>query len=416
MHTTIASRWNADLVDRNFEVWLSKPDSLDPEWRAFFEGFELAQNGNSHHAVKSDDSSSREIASKQARAIGAIYAFRSIGHTIADFNPLIKEAPFNPRLTLERLGFDESDLNKVFHTGNYLNGVEMTMQELLDRLKKTYCSTIGVEYLHIQETPRRRWLQARIEPECFVPRFTKEQKERILRTILHAEDFENFLQTRYVGQKRFSLEGGETLIACLESIFERCSKNKVDEIVMGMAHRGRLNVLANFLGKPLDFIFREFSEHYIPENAYGDGDVKYHLGFITKRTATDGHEVEVEHHLDGSHKHLERVAGEGTHALDPPLLVRAEHDLGVRVRREPELRLQLLAQLDVVVDLAVVGQRDRLVVVEDRLRAELGIDDREAPVREPDLVAARRAGAVRPSMNDRVVHPLEFVRIDGFAV
>ena len=305
MHTTIASRWNADLIDRNFDIWLSQPDSLDSEWRAFFEGFELAQNNGNGQVTQMDEPAAKMRASKQARVIGAIYAYRAIGHTVAEFNPLTKEASFNPRLTLERLGFEESDLDEVFNTGNYLNGVEMTVRELLDRLKKTYCSTIGVEYLHIQETPSRRWLQARIEPECFVPRFTKEQKERILRTILHAEDFENFLQTRYVGQKRFSLEGGETLIACLESIFERCKKNNVDEIVMGMAHRGRLNVLANFLGKSLEYIFREFSENYIPEDIDGDGDVKYHLGFITKRTTTDGHDVEIR--LAANPSHLEAV-------------------------------------------------------------------------------------------------------------
>lgn len=305
MNSTIASRWNADLIDLNFETWLSSPDSLDSEWRAFFEGFELAQNNGATPAAVFGGSPSEGRAIKQARVIGAIYAFRSIGHTIAQFNPLNKEAPLNSRLTLERLGFDESDLDETFHTGNYLNGVEMTVRELLDRLKKTYCSAVGIEYLHIQETSRRRWLQARIEPECFVPRFDKEQKERILRTILHAEDFENFLQKRYVGQKRFSLEGGETLIACLESVFERCRKNNVDEIVMGMAHRGRLNVLANFLGKSLEYIFREFSENYIPENIAGDGDVKYHLGFITKRKTTENHEVDIR--LAANPSHLEAV-------------------------------------------------------------------------------------------------------------
>ncbi len=305
MNSTIASRWNADLIDQNFDVWLSDPDSLDSEWRAFFEGFDLAQNNGTGSVVDSGNSSSEGRAIEQARVIGAIYAYRSIGHTVAKFNPLTKEVPLNSRLTLERLGFEESELDKVFHTGNYLNGVEMTVRELLDRLKKTYCNAIGIEYLHIQETSRRRWLQARIEPECFIPRFNKEQKERILRTIIHAEDFENFLQKRYVGQKRFSLEGGETLIACLESVFERCRKNNVDEIVMGMAHRGRLNVLANFLGKSLEYIFREFSENYIPENVDGDGDVKYHLGFITKRKTTENHEVDIR--LAANPSHLEAV-------------------------------------------------------------------------------------------------------------
>ena len=304
-HSTIASRWNADLIDQNYETWLSSPDSLPTEWRAFFEGFELAQSPSSATKAAASDNTPEGFASKQSRLIGAIYAYRSIGHTIAHFNPLNKETPHNPRLTLERLGLEEANLDTVFHTGNYLNGVEMTARELLQRLQQTYCHTVGFEYIHIQETPRRRWLQARIEPECFVPRFTKEEKQRIVRTIMQAEDFENFLQTRYVGQKRFSLEGGETLIACLESIFERCGKNQVDEIVMGMAHRGRLNVLANFLGKSFEYIFREFSENYVPDTIFGDGDVKYHLGFETKRKTSDGHPVEIR--LAANPSHLEAV-------------------------------------------------------------------------------------------------------------
>ncbi|MEM8867059.1 MAG: 2-oxoglutarate dehydrogenase E1 component [Verrucomicrobiota bacterium] len=303
-HLSIASRWNADLIDHHYESWLNDPAQLDPEWRAFFEGFELAdQNGGASTA--SCPTGIDASASKQARVIGLIYAYRSIGHTIAKFNPLLNEAPTNPRLTLERLGFDESDLDTVFHTGNYMNGTEMTLRELIERLEKTYCETVGVEYIHIQETPKRRWVQARIEPECFVPRFSKEEKSRILQTILEAEDFEQFLQTAFVGQKRFSLEGGETVIACLDSILQRCGKNEVDEIVMGMAHRGRLNVLANFLGKSLEYILREFSENYVPDTIYGDGDVKYHLGFETKRKAADGHEVEVR--LAANPSHLEAV-------------------------------------------------------------------------------------------------------------
>lgn len=304
-HSTIASRWNADLIDQNYETWQTSPESLSSEWCAFFEGFELAQSNRPAAAAQSGNATSDSFASKQSRIIGAIYAYRSIGHTIAQFNPLTKEVPLNPRLTLDRLGLDESDLDTVFHTGNYLGGIEMTARELLQRLEQTYCHMVGFEYIHIQETARRRWLQARIETECFVPRFTKPEKQRILRTIMQAEDFENFLQTRYIGQKRFSLEGGETLIACLESILERCGKNKVDEIVMGMAHRGRLNVLANFLGKSFEYIFREFSENYIPETMHGDGDVKYHLGFETSRKTSEGHAVEIR--LAANPSHLEAV-------------------------------------------------------------------------------------------------------------
>jgi len=306
-HSTIANRWNADLIDEKYDIWRTSPNTLDAEWRAFFQGFELASEDLSIQSDIADVSPTRaeSDATKQARAIGLIYAYRSIGHTIAVFNPLTKERPINPRLTLKRLGFEKSDLDRVFHTGNYLGGDEMTLRELIERLEKTYCHTIGAEYIHIQETPKRRWIQARIEPECFIPRFTKEEKHRILSTIMNAEDFENFLQNRFLGQKRFSLEGGETLIACLESVLERCKKNGVDEIVMGMAHRGRLNVLANFLGKSFDYIFREFSENYVPDTIYGDGDVKYHLGFETKRKTTDGHQVDIR--LAANPSHLEAV-------------------------------------------------------------------------------------------------------------
>jgi len=317
--SSFAGRWNADLIDQNYEIWLSDPASLDSEWRAFYEGFNLAleENDPASPASPGSDagnagdiktvapSSADSDATKQARAIGLIYAYRSIGHTIAATNPLTKEKPVNPRLTLQRLGFEEADLKKVFHTGNYLGGLEMPLGELIERLEKTYCDSTGIEYIHIQETPKRRWIQAYIEPECFKPRFDKKKKEMILRSILQAEAFENFLQNRFLGQKRFSLEGGETLIACLEGIFQRCGRNGVDEIIMGMAHRGRLNVLANFLGKSFEYILREFSENYVPDTIYGDGDVKYHLGFETKRTAEDGHEVEIR--LAANPSHLEAV-------------------------------------------------------------------------------------------------------------
>lgn len=306
-HSTIANRWNADLIDDQYQTWLTRPETLDAEWRAFFEGFELAQAQGAPQggSAAPPPTQGNCDGTKQARVIGLIYAYRSLGHTVAGFNPLAKETPTNPRLSLQRLGFEEADLDCVFHTGNYLGGLEMTLRELIERLEKTYCHTIGVEYLHIQETPRRRWIQARIEPECFVPRFTKEEKHRILTAILHAEDFEGLLQTRFVGQKRFSLEGGETLIACLESILERCDKNGVDEIVMGMAHRGRLNVLANFLGKSFEYIFREFSENYVPDTVFGDGDVKYHLGFEINRKTSSGHDVDI--CLAANPSHLEAV-------------------------------------------------------------------------------------------------------------
>ena len=201
------SSWNADLIDEMHAKWIESPDSLDPIWKAFFEGFELGSSieQDSTQSLKGGSSNTLSDlqATKQARFIGLIYAYRSLGHTIANFNPLAKEASTNPRLTLERLGFDESDLNNIYDSGNYLGGIQLSLKELIDRLEKTYCKTVGFEYLHIQETSKRRWIQARIEPECFVPRFNNEQKYNILKSILEAETFEAFLQSKFLGKNVF---------------------------------------------------------------------------------------------------------------------------------------------------------------------------------------------------------------------
>lgn len=302
---SFANQSNADLIDRNYEAWQSDPESVDAHWRAFFEGFDLGMECGDGAATlqPADDSSQRAI--NQSRIIGALYAYRSIGHTQARINPLKATVPPNPRLSLERLGLDESILDDSYHTGNYLNGVMMPVRELIDRLNRTYCGSVGCEYIHIQETSKRRWLQARMEPNCNTPSFPAEQKVRILRRLYEAEIFERFLHTRYVGQKRFSLEGAETLIPCLDAIIERCPEHDVAEIVMGMAHRGRLNVLANIVGKSYEFIFREFSENYIPDTIHGDGDVKYHLGYNAVRKTSGGSDVELR--LAPNPSHLEAV-------------------------------------------------------------------------------------------------------------
>ena len=340
----LTSSWNADLLDEMHERWIKSPDTLDPTWRAFFEGFELGNNSDNGYGNLQDisDTSLNLQSTKQARFIGLIYAYRSIGHTIANFNPLAKEPSSNPRLTLERLGFEESDLNNIFDSGNYLGGIQLTLKELIGRLEKTYCRTVGFEYLHIQETAKRRWIQARIEPECFEPRFSLEQKLNILKNIIEAETFEEFLQSKFLGQKRFSLEGGETLIAILDSIFQRCGKNNVDEIVMGMAHRGRLNVLGNFLGKSLEYILREFSDNYIPDTIYGDGDVKYHLGYETKRKTNQGHSVELR--LAANPSHLE--------AVDPVVQGKAR----ARQRIRNDLERKRVLPLLIHGDAAIAGQ------------------------------------------------------------
>lgn len=303
---SVANRWNADLIDQHYQHWLNDPATLEPDWRAFFEGFELAQTstgGSELDALAPAGESGESIV--QSRLIGAIYAYRSIGHTQAAYNPLQPQPVPNPRLTLERLGLEGIDLSKSYHTGNYLGGTFMPADEVLQRLKNTYCGHLGCEYIHIQETPKRRWLQSKMEPGENQPQFSPEQNIRILRKVMEAEIFERFLHTRYVGQKRFSLEGAETTIAALDAVVEACPHHGIDEVVMGMAHRGRLNVLANLVGKSYEFIFREFSENYIPDTIHGDGDVKYHLGYETRRQTEAGKQVDIR--LAANPSHLEAV-------------------------------------------------------------------------------------------------------------
>jgi 2-oxoglutarate dehydrogenase E1 component len=309
---SFASRWNVDEIEVNYLRWLDSPSDLDPKWQYFFEGFHLGNEGSSASLPGSGASTSTVDSSdsgieKHARLYGAIYAFRDIGHTQATFDPLQLNTEENPRLSLERLGFESSDLDVEHFTGNYLGGQRMSVGDLFKRLKNTYCGNVGVEYQHIQATEKRRWIQSHIEPNENQPSFSHDEKIRILRKIIQAEEFENFLHTRYVGQKRFSLEGGETLITALDAIFQKCPDEGVEEIVMGMAHRGRLNVLANVMGKSHEFIFREFSENFVPDGAHGSGDVKYHLGYESVRTTSNGQQVVI--HLSPNPSHLEAVNG-----------------------------------------------------------------------------------------------------------
>jgi len=309
---TFATRWNLDEIDANYYKWLENRSSVDSNWQFFFEGFHLAQNGSQAKASpvenkSTSNSEDQDSIEKHARLYGAIYAYRDIGHTQGRFDPLRDDIEENPRLSLERLGFVPEDLSEVHFTGNYLGGVRMSIGEIFQRLKETYCGNVGVEYLHIQATEKRRWIQSKIEPNLCQATFPHDEKLRILRKIIQAEEFENFLHTRYVGQKRFSLEGGETLITALDSIFQKCPDEGVEEIVMGMAHRGRLNVLANVMGKSHEFIFREFSENFVPDGAHGSGDVKYHLGYESVRTTSNGQQVVI--HLSPNPSHLEAVNG-----------------------------------------------------------------------------------------------------------
>ena len=299
---SVSERANAGLIEEYHQRWLDNPDSVDPTWRAFFQGFTLGSNG---HAPTSAPAGAVIDSVKQAGVYYLISAYRSIGHIQAHLDPLNAPPLPSPKLTLAQFRLSEADLDTVFDVGNFVGGGQMKLRDIVTTLQQTYCGHVGVEYAHIQDQDARRWLQERIEATQLQPKFTKPQKVRILRRVHKAELFEKFLHTKYVGQKRFSLEGGETIIAALDAVIDHCPASGIEEIVMGMAHRGRLNVLCSVMRKSFDQLFEQFSENYIPDTVAGDGDVKYHLGYESILTTTSGKKVEVR--LASNPSHLEIV-------------------------------------------------------------------------------------------------------------
>lgn len=346
-----SERANVAVVEEHYQRWLANPESVDASWRAFFQGFTLGADGHalaggaasSTTAVPAAGVSGDSCIPKQSQVDSLIYHYRSIGHIDADINPLAGAPKPSPRLALAAFGLDESDLDRTFEAGHYLGGGQMKLRDILASLRETYCGKIGVEYVHIQDTEVRRWLQDRIEPTKLKPKFTKQQKVRILRRVHKAELFEKFLHTKYVGQKRFSLEGGETIIAALDAVIDACPELGVKEIVLGMAHRGRLNVLCSTLRKSFDELFEKFSENYIPDTVAGDGDVKYHLGYEAILTTTSGKKVEVRLAPNPSHLEIVNPVVEGK--------ARARQ----RIRNDMEGRTSVMPLL-IHGDAAVAGQ------------------------------------------------------------
>jgi 2-oxoglutarate dehydrogenase E1 component len=294
---TVAATANLELLESAYQSWRRDPQSVDPSWRYFFEGFELGLARPAAPAGR---------ASPQTGVVRLIYAYRELGHFLAHLDPLSEPRTGYPQLDLSEYGLSEGDLGRVVETAPF-QGLHATapLEDLLRALKKTYCRTIGVEYRHIQDTRIRHWLEARMEPARNRPRFDTARKVRILESLHYAELFERFLHTRYTGQKRFSLEGAETLIPLMESIVDRAPDLGVRELVIGMAHRGRLNVLANILRKPYEEIFAQFEDKYLPDSMDGDGDVKYHLGFSSDRVNPRGGRVHLS--LSPNPSHLEAV-------------------------------------------------------------------------------------------------------------
>ncbi len=314
MNSSVSPRLNADLLDEKYAQWCEDPRSVEPTWSAFFEGFELgaAQAKRKEEAAAAAPASAPASVSTATddelafygKVVSLVYNYRTLGHTQAHINPLEEIPEKNPRLKLDQFGFKETDLDREASTQWFRHGDKMKLRHMVTALEATYCSQIGFEFMHIHNTTVRHWLRERIEQHATNKVETTERKVNSLRWVLEAEAFENFIGKKFLGEKRFSMEGGEGTMVLLNAILEYCPAQGVLEIEMGMAHRGRLNVLANFVRKSLTTILYEFTPNYVPDLVAGDGDVKYHLGYESVREMTDG---KVRVSLAANPSHLEAV-------------------------------------------------------------------------------------------------------------
>ncbi|PKM16256.1 MAG: 2-oxoglutarate dehydrogenase E1 component [Gammaproteobacteria bacterium HGW-Gammaproteobacteria-2] len=291
--TSFISGSNASFVEDLYEDYLADPGSVGPKWKAYFDGLQGREAGDVPHsavmagiqraaadAARGFDCPDATVSRKQGGALKLITAYRSRGHLRADLDPLGMAAkPDAPDLDLPFHGLSDADLNTEFETGVFGGPARMPLKALLAHLRATYSSTIGAEFMHITDAPQRRWLYERLERTAGKFDFTEAQKRRILAKLSATEGLERYLHTKYTGQKRFSLEGGDSLIPLVDTLVQRAGSAGLKEVVIGMAHRGRLNVLINIMGKPPHLLFAEFEGKFEHESPTHSGDVKYHMGF-----------------------------------------------------------------------------------------------------------------------------------------
>ncbi|MCG2430590.1 2-oxoglutarate dehydrogenase E1 component [Aequorivita xiaoshiensis] len=303
------------VIAEQYEKYLKYPDSIEPSWRAFFQGFDFGSEPGSQEffadsGVASADPQDYDLGAicadviKEFRVIKLIDAYRTRGHFFTKTNPVRERRTYTPTLDIENFGLSEHDLKSKFRAGEIIGIGENTLEEIIMHLKRIYCDSIGMEYMFLRKPEEIDWIQQRLNANDNQPNFTAEEKKHILKKLNEAVSFENFLHTKYVGQKRFSLEGGESLIPALDSLIENAAEKGVEEFVMGMAHRGRLSTLTNIFGKSAKNIFSEFDGKDYALDIF-DGDVKYHLGWTSKRKTDSGKEINL--NIAPNPSHLETV-------------------------------------------------------------------------------------------------------------
>ena len=297
-------------IENLYNDFVKNPDAVDENMRKFFEGFDFAVGNNLVVNVKTTAattaSSNGTVTNldKEFAVYQLIQAYRKKGHLIAKTNPLKERKDRNANLDLAHFNLSESDLTTTFEAGKFINLGKTSLQNIIAHLQKSYTHHVGVEYSALNDITKIQWLSNEMEAGFHKP-LALEQKKRILQKLNEGVMFEKFLHTKYIGQKRFSLEGGESTIAALDAIINVGAENDVQEVVIGMAHRGRLNVLANVLGKTYEQIFTEFEGTATPDTTMGSGDVKYHLGFSTQVETSAGKKIDLK--LCPNPSHLETV-------------------------------------------------------------------------------------------------------------
>mgnify|MGYP001576726735 CR=1 FL=1 len=293
-HTT----YFAEQYDR----YLKSPDTMEPSWRAFFQGFDFGLESGTE---TEDYSEVPEAVRKEFQVIKLIDGYRTRGHLFTKTNPVRDRRKYSPTLDIENFGLSESDLETIFNAGSVMGIGPSALNIIIKHLKQIYCDAIGVEYMYIRDPKKLNWIQEKLNINDNHPNFSPDQKKHILKKLNQAVSFESFLHTKYVGQKRFSLEGGESLIPALDSLILAADEMGVKDFVMGMAHRGRLNTLANIFGKSTKDIFSEFDGKDYDEAVF-DGDVKYHMGWTSKTDPNnDGKKINIS--LAPNPSHLETV-------------------------------------------------------------------------------------------------------------
>ncbi|WP_282043875.1 2-oxoglutarate dehydrogenase E1 component [Winogradskyella flava] len=292
----------ADLYDQ----YLKNPDSVEPSWRAFFQGYDFGSEnyGMDGEIVEGVSTQIPEQIQKEFQVVKLIDGYRNRGHLFTKTNPVRARRKYAPTLEIENFGLSKSDLQSVFSAGEILGLKTATLQNIIDHLERIYCDSIGIEYMYIRKPEEIEWIQTKLNVNDNHSNFTTDEKKYILKKLNQAVTFESFLHTKYVGQKRFSLEGNESLIPAVDAIIERAADEGVKEFVMGMAHRGRLSTLTNIFGKSAKDIFSEFDGKDYEEEVF-DGDVKYHLGWTSNRETYN--EKRINLNIAPNPSHLETV-------------------------------------------------------------------------------------------------------------